>query len=73
MAGQTALSSQMMTVSNYPPPVNSVNTSATRQSQLAAMSEFAKFKEEIANMMKNKLGIDMGNPRLYQKTLSRRF
>ena len=50
------------------PPVNSVNTSATRQSQLAAMSEFAKFKEEVASMMKNKLGIDMGNSRLYQKS-----
>jgi hypothetical protein len=27
----------------------------------------AQFKEEIANMMKNKLGVDMGNSRLYQK------
>jgi hypothetical protein len=27
----------------------------------------AQFKEEIANMMKNKLGVDMGNTRLYQK------
>jgi hypothetical protein len=27
----------------------------------------AQFKEEIVNMMKNKLGVDMGNTRLYQK------
>ena len=37
------------------------------QSQLAATSEFAQFKEEVANMMKNNLCIDMGNSRLYQK------
>jgi hypothetical protein len=37
------------------------------QSQLAARSELAQFKEAIANMMKNKLGVDMGNTRLYQK------
>jgi hypothetical protein len=37
------------------------------QSQLAARNELAQFKEEIANMMKNKLGVDMGNTRLYQK------
>ena len=31
------------------------------------MSEFAKFKEEVASTVKNKLGIDMDNSRLYQK------
>jgi hypothetical protein len=36
------------------------------QSQLAARNELAQFKEEIAKMMKNKLGVDMGNTRLYQ-------
>jgi hypothetical protein len=45
------------------PPVNNLRTAAM-QSQLAARNEF---KEEIANMTKNKLGIDMGNTRLYQK------
>jgi hypothetical protein len=48
------------------PPVNNLRT-ATMQSQLAARNELAQFKEEIANMMKNKLGVDMGNTRLYQK------
>jgi hypothetical protein len=48
------------------PPVSSLRTAAM-QSQLAARSELAQFKEEIANMMKNKLGVDMGNTRLYQK------
>jgi hypothetical protein len=38
------------------------------QSQLTARNELAQFKEEIANMMKNKLGVDMSNTRLYQKT-----
>jgi uncharacterized protein YigA (DUF484 family) len=42
---------------------------AAMQSQLAARSELAQFKEDIANMMKNKLGVDMGNTRLYQKTI----
>jgi hypothetical protein len=40
---------------------------AAMQSQLAARSELAQFQEEITNMMKNKLSVDMGNTRLYQK------
>jgi hypothetical protein len=48
------------------PPVNNLRTAAM-QSQLATRNELAQFKEEIANMMKNKLGVDMGNTRLYQK------
>jgi hypothetical protein len=48
------------------PPVNNLRTVAM-QSQLAARNELAQFKEEISNMMKNKLGVDMGNTRLYQK------
>jgi hypothetical protein len=40
---------------------------AAMQSQLPARSELAQFKEEISNMMKNKLDVDMGNTRLYQK------
>jgi hypothetical protein len=48
------------------PPMNNLRTAAM-QSQLAARNELAQFKEEIANMMKNKLGVDMGNTRLYQK------
>jgi hypothetical protein len=48
------------------PPVNNLRTAAM-QSQLAARNELAQFKEEIANMMKNKLGVNMGNTRLYQK------
>jgi hypothetical protein len=48
------------------PPVSNLRTAAM-QSQLAAMNQLAQFKEEIANMMKNKLGVDMGNTRLYQK------
>jgi hypothetical protein len=46
--------------------VNNLRT-AVMQSQLAARNKLAQFKEEIANMMKNKLGVDMGNTRLYQK------
>jgi hypothetical protein len=37
------------------------------QSQLAARNEFARFKEEVSNMMRNKLGVDMGTTRFYQK------
>jgi hypothetical protein len=48
------------------PPVSNLRIAAM-QSQLAARNELAQFKEEIANMMKNKLGVDMGNTRLYQK------
>jgi hypothetical protein len=48
------------------PPVNNLRTAAM-QSQLVARNELAQFKEEIANMMKNKLGVDMGNTRLYEK------
>jgi hypothetical protein len=48
------------------PPMNNLRTAA-KQSQLAARNESAQFKEEIANMMKNKLDVDMGNTRLYRK------
>jgi hypothetical protein len=48
------------------PPVNNLRTVAMR-SQLAARNELAQFKEEIANMMKNKLDVDISNTRLYQK------
>jgi hypothetical protein len=48
------------------PPVNNLRIAAM-QSQLAARNELAQFKEAIVNMMKNKLGVDMGNTRLYQK------
>jgi hypothetical protein len=49
------------------PPVSNLRTAAM-QSQLAARSELAQFKEEIVNMMKNKLGADMGNTRMYLLT-----
>ena len=39
------------------------------QPQPAVTNEFVQFKEELANMMKNKLGIDIGNTRLYKKNL----
>jgi hypothetical protein len=48
------------------PHVSNLRTAAM-QSQLAARNELTQFKEEIANMMKNKLGVDMSNTRLYQK------
>jgi hypothetical protein len=50
----------MMGVPGNTPVVNRVDLSATRQSQLAAIDELNKFKEQIASMVKNKLGIDMG-------------
>jgi hypothetical protein len=67
MADLTALSGQMMGVLGNRPPLNRVDLSATVQSQLVAMDEFNKFKEEVASMVKNKLDIDMGNSRIYQK------
>jgi hypothetical protein len=48
-------------------PVSNLRTVAM-QSQLADRNELAQFNKEIANMMKNKLGVDMGNTILYQKT-----
>ena len=39
------------------------------QPQPAVANEFVQFKEELANMMKNKLGIDIGNTKLYKKNL----
>jgi hypothetical protein len=41
--------------------VRSFNTSAAMQSQLVARNEFAQFKEEVANMMRNKLGVYSGD------------
>jgi hypothetical protein len=60
MAGLTAPSGKMMGVPGNTPVVNRVDLSATRQSQLAAIDELNKFKEQIASMVKNKFGIDMG-------------
>jgi hypothetical protein len=37
------------------------------QSQLATRNEIDPFKGEVTNMMRNKLGVDMGTTRLYQK------
>jgi hypothetical protein len=54
------------------PPVSNLRTTAM-QSQLAARSELAQFKEEIANMIKNKLGVDMSNTRLYRKPYTTDF
>jgi hypothetical protein len=54
------------------PLVNNLRIAAM-QSQLAARNELAQFKEQIANMMKNKLGVDMGNTRLYQKPYRANF
>jgi hypothetical protein len=48
-------------------PVNRVDLLAAMQSQLIDTNEFAQFKEEVANMMINKLDVDMGTTRLYQK------
>jgi hypothetical protein len=49
------------------PHAKRLSMSAPLQSQLAARNEFAQFKEKVANMMKNKLGIDLGNTKLYQE------
>jgi hypothetical protein len=73
MAGLTAPSGQMMGVSRNPPLVNKVDLSVTSQSQLAAMDELNKFKEQVASMVKNKFGIDMGNSRLYHKAYKADF
>jgi hypothetical protein len=54
------------------PPLSNLRIVAM-QSQLAARNELAQFKEDIANMMKNKLGVDMGNTRLYQKPYRANF
>jgi hypothetical protein len=48
------------------PPMSNLRTAAM-QSQLATRNELAQFKEEVANMMRNKLVVYMGNTRLYQK------
>jgi hypothetical protein len=48
------------------PPVSNLASAAMR-SQLAARNEFPQFEEEVANMMRNKLGVDMGTTTLYQK------
>jgi hypothetical protein len=58
MAGLTAPSSQMMGVPANTSLVNRVDLSSTRKSQLAAMDEFNKFKEEVASMVKNKFRIN---------------
>jgi hypothetical protein len=73
MAGLTAPSGQMMGVPGNPPLVNKVDLSAARQSQLAGIDELNKFKEQVASMVKNKFGIDMGSSKLYQKPYKAEF
>jgi hypothetical protein len=55
MAGLTAPSGQMMGVPGNTPLVNRVDLSAARQSQLAAMDELNKFKEQVASMVKKQI------------------
>jgi hypothetical protein len=69
MADLTAPPGQMMGVPGNPHLVNKVDLPAARQSQLAAMDELNKFKEQVASMVKNKFGIDMGNSRIYQNPI----
>jgi hypothetical protein len=73
MAGLTAPSGQTMGVPGDPPLVNKVDLSAARKSQLAAIGELNKFKEQVSSMVKNKFGIDMGSFRLYQKPYKAEF
>jgi hypothetical protein len=54
------------------PHVSNLRTVAL-QTQLAARNELTQYKEEIVNMMKTKLGVDMGNTRLYQKPYRAHF
>jgi hypothetical protein len=51
MAGLTAPSGQMMGAPKNPSLVNKVDLSVARQSQLAAMDELNKFKEQVASMV----------------------
>jgi hypothetical protein len=67
MAGLTAPSGQMVGVPGNLPLVNKVDLSTARQSQLAAIDELNEFKKQVASMVKNKFGINMGSSRLYQK------
>jgi hypothetical protein len=73
MAGLTASSGQMMGVSGNTPLLNRVDLSAERQSQLAAIDELNKFKEQVSSMVKNKFDIDMDNSRLYQRPYKAEF
>jgi hypothetical protein len=73
MAGLTALDGQMMGVPGNLPLVNKVDLSAARQSQLAAIDELNEYKEQVASMIKNKFGINMGSSRLYQKPYKAEF
>jgi hypothetical protein len=66
-------SGQMMGVPGNTPLVIRVDLSAARQSQLAAIDELNKFKEQVASMVKNKFGVDMGSSRLYQKPYKAEF
>jgi hypothetical protein len=73
MASLTSPSGQMMGVPGNSPLVNKVDLSAARQSQLAAIDELNEFKEQVASMVKNKFGINMGSSRLYQKLYKAEF
>jgi hypothetical protein len=63
----------MMGVPGNTPLVNRVYLSAARQSQLGVIDELNKFKEQVASMVKNKFGIDMGSSKLYQKPYKAEF
>jgi len=53
--------------------VNTMNALSTMQYRPTFDSEFARTKEELAGIMKKKLGIDMGTTRLYQKPYKAEF
>lgn len=56
---------------NAPHHLNFVNHTSAQQN--LNWAEFTRFKEELASVIRNKLGVDFGNTRLYQKSYDATF
>ena len=55
------------------PTIQRVSSSSYTSANGASQADFNRFKEDLAGVLKSKLGIDMGGSRLYQKSYPPEF
>lgn len=65
--------SSIQTMAPTIPVTHRLASAAQASSSSNYKADFSKLKEDLANIIKIKLGVDMGNCRLYQKSYSTEF
>jgi hypothetical protein len=63
----------VQTMSHANPTAHHVTSTSHTPVNSKYEADFGKLKEDLASMMRTKLGVDMGSSRLYQKPYSTEF